>query len=154
MKIYLGAGKDRKEGFLHLDRFPFPGIDVIWECPQRLPFQDSSVDLIFSEDFLEHIRPEDKIPLMNDIWRILKPGGLMKHIIPLAGTRNDFGSPSHLSHWTPQQFEHFDVDNYRYVEDHEYEGFKGGFKKVSVDFTTESTGETPQSFQVIYEAVK
>lgn len=154
MKIYLGAGKDRKEGFTHLDAISFPGIDIVWKCPDSLPFPDSSVEEIFSQDFLEHIRPEDKIPLMNEMWRVLTPGGKMEHIIPLAGTRNDYGSPTHLSHWHPQQFEHFDVESYRYKIDHEYEGFVGGFRKVHMSYSIESNGETPQSFRVIYTAVK
>jgi SAM-dependent methyltransferase len=146
--VYLGAGSDRKEGFLHLDAYPFEG-SIVWKCPDRLPFEDSSVDYLFSQDFFEHIEPKDKIPLINEIWRVLKPEGIMEHIIPLAGSRNDFGSPSHLSHWHPQQFEHFDVDSYRYAKDHVYEGFVGGFKKV------ESTvAEDGQTFHVIYSAVK
>lgn len=149
MKIYFGAGKDRKEGFTHVDMISFPGIDVVWKCPDPLPFSDSSVEEVFSQDFLEHIRPEDKIPLMNEIWRVLKPDGWMEHIIPLAGSRDDFGSPSHLSHWHPQQFEHFDIDSYRYALDHEYEGFVGGFRKIS-----SLIAEDGQTFHVIYACVK
>jgi len=29
INIYLGAGRDRKEGFTHVDIYPFPGIDVV-----------------------------------------------------------------------------------------------------------------------------
>jgi SAM-dependent methyltransferase len=148
LKIYLGAGKDKREGFTYLDAFPFPGV-TLWKCPDPLPFPDSSVDECFSQDFLEHIKSEDKIPLMNDIWRVLKPEGTMEHIIPMAGSRNDFGSPSHISHWHPQQFEHFDIDSYRYTIDHEYEGFVGGFRKVSL-----ITSDDGQTFHVIYKAIK
>jgi predicted SAM-dependent methyltransferase len=153
-KLYLGCGKDIQPDFINLDMFPFPGVDFVWKCPDRIPFPDSSFSLVKTQDFLEHIHPEDKIPLMNEIWRVLTPGGKMEHIIPLAGTRNDFGSPSHLSHWHPQQFEHFDVDSYRYKADHEYEGFVGGFHKVFMEYSSEPSGETPQSFKVIYTAVK
>ena len=44
---------------------------------------------------------------MNEIWRVLKPGGTMEHYCPQAGTEKDFSSPFHLSHWTLAQFEHF-----------------------------------------------
>ena len=154
IKIYLGAGKDRKEGFTHLDASPVTNPDIIWKCPDPLPFPDSSVEEVFSQDFLEHIHPEDKITLMNEIWRVLTRGGVMTHIIPLAGTRNDYGSPTHLSHWHPQQFEHFDVEHRRYQIDHEYEGFVGGFRKVGMNYSVEPNGETPQSFKVVYTAVK
>lgn len=157
MKIYLGAGSDRKDGYLHLDAVEFPGINFVWKCPDRLPFEDSSVDEVFSQDFLEHIKPEDKIPLMNEIWRVLKPDGVMDHTIPMAGSRNDFGSPSHLSHWHPQQFEHFDIDSYRYRIDHVYEGFIGAFKYVSMEYLNyqdEFGVQKPQGFRVVYKAIK
>lgn len=157
MKLYLGAGKDRKEGFTHVDSHSFEGIDVVTDLRYRFPFQDNSVDVVYSQDFMEHLPTESKIHVINEIWRVLKPGGIMEHFIPNAGSRNDFGSPSHLSHWNLQQFEHFDVDSYRYDLDHEYEGFNGGFKKVlaeEVNFQQEYFGMMPQSIHVIYEAVK
>lgn len=149
IKIYLGAGSDRKPGFVHLDAYPFPGIDVVCDVSKGLPFPDNSADYIFSQDFLEHTDPMGKVALMNEIWRVLKPNGFMDHIVPLAGSTNDFGSPSHISHWHPQQFEHWDVDSYRYNKDRFYEGFKGGFRKISTDIAPNQ-----QTFRVVYKAVK
>lgn len=158
MKLYLGAGKDRKEGFLHVDMYPFDGIDIVADITKGLPtIADESVDEVYTQDFMEHIAPEFKVPVINEIWRVLKPGGTMEHYIPNAGSRNDFGSPSHLSHWNLQQFEHFDIDSYRYRVDHEYEGFVGKFQKVlaeEVNFRQEYFGMMPQSIHVIYRAVR
>lgn len=156
--LYLGAGKDRKEGYVHVDAFPFPGIDVICNIgKERLPFEDSSIDSVFTQDFMEHLAPEYKVPVINDIWRVLKPEGTMEHWIPNAGSKNDFGSPSHLSHWSLQQFEHFDLDSYRFNLDRDYEGFIGAFRKVvaeEVNFKQEYFGLMPQSIHVIYKALK
>lgn len=146
--VYLGAGSDRKEGWIHLDAFPFPGIDVVCDVRKGLPFEDNSIAHIYSQDFLEHTPPETKVELMNEIWRVLRPGGIMEHVVPMAGSDNDFGSPSHISHWHPQQFEHFDVDSYRYEKDRYYEGFKGGFRKVFVE-----VAENGQTFHVKYTKV-
>lgn len=148
-KVYLGAGSHRIPGWIHLDAYPFEGIDVVCDVTAGLPFEDNSVDEIYSQDFLEHLPPESKIPVMNEIWRVLKKGGTMEHIVPQAGSQNDFGSPSHLSHWTQQQFEHFDVNSYRYEKDRYYEGFKGGFELV-----LSQLAENGQTFHVIYKAVK
>jgi len=76
----------------------------------------------------------------------------MEHLIPKAGSRNDFGSPSHLSHWSLQQFEHFDVDSYRWEKDHEYEGITSKFRKILAEEGWPT--EDPQSIHVIYEAIK
>lgn len=148
-KVYLGAGKHHMDGWLHVDRHPFPNTDIVCDITQGLPFKDSSIGHVYSQDFLEHVPPESKIDVMNEMWRVLKPGGIMEHVVPQAGSQNDFGSPTHLSHWTQQQFEHFDVNSYRYEKDRDYEGFKGGFELVSSELAPNQ-----QTFKVIYKAVK
>ncbi len=153
-RVELGSGKNHREGWVNIDIYPYEGVDIVADLTKKFPLEDNSVDHIYSADFLEHIPSESKIHIMNEIWRVLKLGGIMEHSIPLAGTRNDFGSPSHISHWHPQQFDHFDVDSYRYAVDHEYEGFKGGFKKVLVEYSKKINGEEPQSFHVIYRKVE
>jgi len=156
MKLYLGAGKHRLEGFHHVDSYPFEGIDTVCDITKGLPFDTNSVDVIYSQDFLEHLPPESKMSVINEMWRVLKPGGTMEHYIPNAGSRNDFGSPSHLSHWNLQQFEHFDVNSYRYEKDREYEGFIGGFEKVlaeEINYKPEYNKMVPQSIHVIYKKV-
>lgn len=153
-KVYLGAGRDAQAGYINVDNYPFEGIDVVADITKGLPFDNDSIDYVFSQDFMEHLPTESKVFVINEIWRVLKPEGIMEHIIPNAGSRNDFGSPSHLSHWNLQQFEHFDVDSYRYGKDREYEGFKGGFKKITtelVNFQEEEGGyKKAQSIHVVY----
>lgn len=157
MKVYLGAGSHRLEGFVHVDAYPFEGIDHVCDIAHdKLPFEDNSVDYVYSQDFMEHIPPETKVHVINEIWRVLKVGGRMEHYIPNAGSRNDYGSPSHLSHWNLQQFEHFDKDSYRWEKDRHYEGFIGAFKKVlaeEVNWKMEYFGLMPQSIHVVYEKV-
>ena len=147
--IYLGAGKHHMAGWLHLDRHPYPGIDIVCDITKGIPLSDNSVSHVYSQDFMEHLPPEYKVFVINEIWRVLKPGGLMEHFIPNAGSRNDFGSPTHLSHWSLQQFEHFDVDSYRFEKDRDYEGTVGGFKKILAE-----TVNNEQSIHVRYAAVK
>lgn len=157
MKLYLGAGKDCREGYTNVDIYPFPGVDVVADVTKGLPFKDNSVEEVFTQDFMEHLPQESKIPVINEIWRVLQDNGLMEHWIPNAGSRNDFGSPSHLSHWNLQQFEHFDIESYRYEKDHDYEGFVGKFKKVlaeEVNWQNEYGVIVPQSIHVIYRAIK
>ena len=157
-KVELGCGKAKHKGWIGVDIYPFPGVDFVCDVTKDgLPFEDNSVDYIYSQDFLEHIQPDRKAFVINEIWRVLKPNMKMEHFIPNAGSRNDFGSPSHLSHWSLQQFEHFDIDSYRYEKDKDYEGFNGGFKKVLAELVNvQLEGEVyrAQSIHVIYSAVK
>lgn len=48
---------------------------------ERLPFADSSFDVVFSTGLLEHFRNVQ--PLVNEMGRVLKPGGLLySDIVP------------------------------------------------------------------------
>jgi SAM-dependent methyltransferase len=46
--------------------------------------QDASIDLIFSQAVLEHIRRPEFEPLLRECRRVLKPGGICSHRIDLA----------------------------------------------------------------------
>lgn len=153
--VYLGAGKHRLDGWIHVDKHPYEGIDVVCDVTKGLPFEDSTVDRIYTQDFMEHLPPESKVPVINEMWRVLKNGGTMEHYIPNAGSRNDFGSPTHLSHWNLQQFEHFDIDSYRYEIDHEYEGTVAKFRKVFAELVNFNKEDNMyQSIHVRYTAIK
>jgi len=47
-----------------------------------LPYEDNSFDVVYSSHFVEHI-PVDQVELFfDDIYRILKPGGLIRLVTP------------------------------------------------------------------------
>lgn len=151
MNIYLGAGSDRKSGFQHLDIVSLPGIDYVCDVTGGLPFKDCEVDEIYSQDFLEHIEPKDVIPLMNEMYRVLKPGGIMEHITPYAGSKNDFGSPSHVSHWNEWTWEHFIKGERRFEVDRKFNGFEGdGFINLGIELQHIQEG-VPQNIRVILQ---
>ena len=55
------------------DQSDFYAIDV---TKQPLPFPDNSVDVIFHEDFLEHLSQRDQVLFLAETFRILKKGGV------------------------------------------------------------------------------
>lgn len=52
---------------------------------RHIPFPDRSFDVVFSSNVLEHV--DDLKGLLNDAVRVLKPGGIMVHILPSATWR-------------------------------------------------------------------
>jgi SAM-dependent methyltransferase len=83
-----------------------------------LPFDDASVDEIVCRDFLEHIpksvylesRRRLHYPvmfLMDEIWRVLKPGGLFRSWTPMYPHPEVFQDPTHLSAWTIKSMDYF-----------------------------------------------
>lgn len=108
MKLNLGSGDKKKEGFINID---IRGGDIQRDVLRGLPFQDNTIDEIESEYFMEHIPQIEVIWLMNEIWRVLKPEGIMTHLIPLANMPDDLADPTHLSKWTLGTFNYFEKGN-------------------------------------------
>jgi LmbE family N-acetylglucosaminyl deacetylase len=160
-RMHLGCGDRIWKGWINIDRHAGPYVlDFLKQCDianEPLPIEDASVDYVFSEDFLEHLQPDRRVAVMNEIHRVLVPGGVMEHYVPNAGSRNDYGSPTHLSHWCAQTFEHFDVESHRWAKDRGFEGITCGFKKVSADllnWQVEEDGvKRAQSLRVRYRKV-
>lgn len=73
MKLDLGAGNNpRGDDYVPVDQFVESGVKADLSA---LPFQDDSVDEIWSSHALEHV-PMRKIPETLKEWlRVLKPGG-------------------------------------------------------------------------------
>ena len=82
IKLNLGCGNDIKKGFQNYDMFPVNNsvkyIDL--NC-LPLPFDDNSIDFIFMEDVFEHL-DVNRFDFMREIYRILKPNGKVKIIVP------------------------------------------------------------------------
>lgn len=48
----------------------------------RLPLADGTADLVYSSHFLEHIPLEQVGPFLQECLRILKPGGVLRLVLP------------------------------------------------------------------------
>lgn len=59
-----------------------------------LPFDDSSIESIISHHALEHIGP-GFIALIDEVYRVLKPGGIFYPITPLFPATNAVEDPDH-----------------------------------------------------------
>lgn len=57
--------------------------DIIFlDATKTLPFADGTFDCVFSEHMIEHISYHDAMCLINEIYRILKPGGRVRISTP------------------------------------------------------------------------
>lgn len=108
MKLNIGCGKDLKEGYVNLDKFKFPGVDILADIEQgELPFPESSVDEIYCSHVLEHMHTfEDFIHVMNEFWRVLKNGGRCIIIVPHFTSALSHQSAHHL-YFNTRDFELF-----------------------------------------------
>lgn len=87
---------------------------------EKLPYPDSFFDSISAYDFLEHIpRVQLKdngsrlpfIEAMNEIFRVLKPGGIFLALTPAFPKRSAFLDPTHVNFITKDTHNYFTAPN-------------------------------------------
>ena len=81
MKLHLGCGSHRLDGWVNLD-IDSPLADVRADLRQPLPFQDGQVALIFCEHFHEHITRDEALGFLGECRRVLEPGGRLRLSTP------------------------------------------------------------------------
>ena len=109
MKINLGCGMDKQEGYINIDNRPEMEPDIIADILD-MPFENDSVDEVRAFDVLEHIAIGSTIPAINEIFRVLKHDGIFQHHTPSTDGRGAFQDPTHVSFWNANSWFYF-TDN-------------------------------------------
>jgi SAM-dependent methyltransferase len=80
LQLHIGSGPYNLESWINLDIFPAQlSTNVLW----GLPFTDGQCRFIFLSHLLEHLfYPTDAMGLLEDIYRILEPGGVVRIVVP------------------------------------------------------------------------
>lgn len=125
MRLDLGCGLAKAPGHIGIDLLPTA--DIGWDLNEGLPLfellnydtglkrPDSKaqppynfqpfVEGIRCHQVLEHL--DTIIPLMNDCFSVLKPGGLMEISSPYAGTKQFYQDPTHKRAFVEESFLYF-----------------------------------------------
>ncbi|HEV8657243.1 MAG TPA: methyltransferase domain-containing protein [Thermoanaerobaculia bacterium] len=81
-KIHLGSGDHRIAGWINIDRDVMMQVDVVADLTSEMPLRSGSVDLIHSEDFIEHIDQAAGELALRECHRVLRTGGVMRLLTP------------------------------------------------------------------------
>ena len=71
--------------------------DFYYQKGDRLPFDNDSINFIFSEHFFEHLFFDESLSLLKECYRILKPFGVIRTCVPDADLRT-YGPPEPLGY--------------------------------------------------------
>lgn len=82
MKLNLGCGDDIRAGYINIDALPNPGVDMVFDITQKLPFKSNSCEEIVAWDILEHLTREQLSFTLSEISRVLIINGILKVRIP------------------------------------------------------------------------
>lgn len=100
MRIDIGCGPNKKDGFIGLDQHSFQGVDHVVQLGREpLPFGDATVEEVHASHFLEHLTSTERCQLLNELHRVMKPGAKATIIVPHWGSNRAYGDPTHQ--WPP-----------------------------------------------------
>ncbi|MBS0354538.1 MAG: methyltransferase domain-containing protein [Proteobacteria bacterium] len=135
----LGCGPQPKNPFNAEELY---GIDVLEDLESNIrcadlvvepiPFEDEFFEYVTAHDFIEHVprliyapaRRNSFIELMNEVYRVLKVGGLFLSLTPAYPNGVAFRDPTHVNIITDETFPLYFDDVNRWAATY---GFKGAF---------------------------
>ncbi len=92
----IGCGRKKIAGAVGLDFSSMSDADVVVDLNhERLPFDDSSVDFIYSSHTLEHLSLDGFFHVMREAYRVLKPGAQFKIVVPYYTSTPNLANPFH-----------------------------------------------------------
>ena len=132
LKLDLGCGKKKQDGFLGVDRHKFEGVDGVTDLTRKtwifdqselghvklIPLDvdgvlgfvlpDCSVSEVHCSHFLEHLEHNQRQPerarFMNELWRVLVPGGNALMITPHWASNRAYGDFTHADKPVTEMF--------------------------------------------------
>ena len=83
IKLHLGCGRNLLDGWINTDfnTAKFRGSDFL-DVTEKFPYDDNSVDYVFSEHMIEHISYQDGKFMIEESFRVLKSGGKIRISTP------------------------------------------------------------------------
>lgn len=99
LRLDLGCGKNKREGFIGCDSRKFEGVDQVVDLRKPWPWKDASVEAVHSSHFVEHLTAPERILFANELYRVLVPGGQASVIVPHWSSARAYGDLTHQ--WPP-----------------------------------------------------
>jgi len=81
-RLHWGCGVSAEPGWVNSDQGAYPGVDVVANVREGLPFDTDSFDYAVSIHALQEIPYPDLVPTLEDLRRVLKPGGVLRLALP------------------------------------------------------------------------
>jgi predicted SAM-dependent methyltransferase len=111
MKINLGCGFNKMPGYVNVDKEAMCEPDQVVDMEKLpWPWPDNSVEEIVASHSLEHVGATSELYLgiIKEMYRVCKPGALIKIAVPHPRHDNFMFDPTHVRPITPQGLAMFD----------------------------------------------
>ncbi len=111
MKIDLCGGFNKPKGYISID---LEDGDIEADLNKGIPMKDNSCGVVRAYDALEHLN--DKSFIMQEIHRVLAPGGILLSMTPSTDGRGAFQDPTHVSFWNENSFWYWTREQAAYIK--------------------------------------
>jgi len=151
-KLNLGCGRTILPGWLNLDCYAAPGVDLVVDLeacqPGRIPLPDDALEELQASHVLEHIRAT--LPLMQELHRITRAGGLFTIRVPYGSSDDAWEDPTHVRPYFLDSFGYFGQPYYWRAD----YGYRGDWQveKLELILNDPSLREAP--LEAIAQAVR
>jgi SAM-dependent methyltransferase len=88
-----------------VDRLLLPGVRVVADTGRALPFRNGSIDFLRAFNHLEHL--SDVVAVMEEIHRVLAPGGTAEITVPHFSNPHYYSDPTHVRPFGLYSFDYF-----------------------------------------------
>lgn len=86
----IGCGNNKYEGnvretVIGMDKINLTGVNIIHDMEQfPYPFEDKTFNTVIMRHSLEHVSKDNNIRIIEEVHRILSPGGLLSVEVPIG----------------------------------------------------------------------
>lgn len=110
MKLNLGCGIKKIDGFIGVDSISTPVVDVVHDLNVfPYPFEQGTVTEIVMDNVLEHL--DDVIKVMEELHRLCAEGALIRINVPYFKSNSAYTDPTHKHFFTETSFKYFTENN-------------------------------------------
>jgi predicted SAM-dependent methyltransferase len=96
LKLDLGCGGNKKEGFIGVDTLKLPGVDVVHDLGNHTwPWADDSVDEVNCSHMIEHLTWKERVFFFNELHRVMRKGAKAQIVLPHWNSNRYYGDPTH-----------------------------------------------------------
>lgn len=110
MRLNLGCGRNPLDGWTNLDRIDLPGVDIVHDLTDKLPFADDTVSEFLGTDLIEHIA--DPLTLMQELWRVAVDGATCTFKLPYGSSDDAWEDPTHVRPYFYNSWAYFAATTY------------------------------------------
>jgi SAM-dependent methyltransferase len=150
-RLNLGCGRNAIAGWVNVDSMKLPGVDIVADldrCAEtKLPFEAESTDEFLLSHVIEHLRAP--LPLMQELWRIAKPGAKLIIHTPYGHSDDAWTDPTHVRPYFISSFGYFSQPVYWRAD----YGYRGDWQPEHVVLKVNRVGNEGKTVDQVMEKI-